>query len=76
MEKPKSISGKIYIYTRYFGFFMVAVYLCVGIIVIIKRHVLGYLNDDACLILGILMIGYGIFRGYRAFRTAKDENAD
>ncbi len=76
MEQPNRVSRRINPYGKYFGTVMAIIYVGMGVFVIIRRRFLGYLNDDAWLLLGIILIGYGVYRGYRTFRTAKNEQIE
>ena len=52
-----------------FGLIMAAVYIAVGVLLIINFF--GWTNDSAWVfaryVVGIILIIYGFFRGYRAF---------
>ncbi|MDP4267092.1 MAG: hypothetical protein Q8880_06625 [Bacteroidota bacterium] len=58
---------------RYFGFFMVFVYLGAGFLIIFTKSLVEWLSLWQRIAIGILMIIYGIFRAYRVIVTRDDE---
>jgi hypothetical protein len=76
MAGPKNIVDKFNIYSKYFGLLMMVVYMVVGLLLIFSENFLDFLNKTTKFVLGIILIGYGIFRAYRALRTARNEKAD
>jgi hypothetical protein len=63
-------------FIRYFGFIMVIVYLGVGSWLIFSPIDIGRLSTTTRVILGIMMIFYGIFRAYRAYQLLRHEKSD
>jgi uncharacterized membrane protein HdeD (DUF308 family) len=61
---------------KYFGLFMVIVYLGIGIFLILMGENSAFLNRTTRLVLGIALIVYGIFRAWRVFKTQRDEKPD
>ena len=53
-----------------FGIFMVVIYVGVGILCLlnIDHGLLGFGNSGIMIALGILLIVYGIWRGYRLYK--------
>jgi len=76
MGKSRNLTFSANRITRYFGFFMVIVYLTVGFLLIFSGDFFPILNQTTKLILGIVLVIYGIFRAYRAIKTSKHENTD
>jgi hypothetical protein len=70
--------NKVPVFTRqvvqYFGFFMVIFYLVLGLIFIFSTNFFPDLNRNAKIIFGAILMIYGIFRAYRAFKSLHHEN--
>jgi hypothetical protein len=61
---------------KYFGFFMVFVYLGVGIALLIPGVQIAFLNHSTRLVLGIALVFYGLFRAWRMIKTIQNEASD
>lgn len=51
-------------------------YIVMGVYVIKRQWLLVPLTEIVSLALGSLVIAYGLFRGWRAYRTFKDTSTD
>ena len=71
MEKMKN-------FMKYFSLAMVMIYFIIGILVITRVIDFPFLNQASRLILGFILIIYGIFRVWRSVSLNKnyDENSD
>jgi putative flippase GtrA len=61
---------------RYFGFFMILVYLGVGLWLIISGTNIGRMNKTTRLVFGILLILYSLIRVYQAYKIIKNGRSD
>jgi uncharacterized membrane protein HdeD (DUF308 family) len=59
---------------RYFDFFMVMIYIVLGIIIIFSKEFFSVQNQTTKLIFGCILIIYGIFRAYRAIKGLNHDN--
>lgn len=57
--------------SRYFGFFMVFVYLTLGVFMVTSDFFLNTMNKLQKNSIGIILIIYGIFRAYRIYKENK-----
>jgi hypothetical protein len=69
-DEPKYL-GPLKNITRYFGFFMVFVYLAFGLFMIISGVFLNALSPFQKNSIGIILMIYGTFRAYRIFKEIK-----
>jgi hypothetical protein len=53
---------------KYAGLLVAALYLIIGIVVLLRSNYLSSLPDGTAVPLGILLILYGLFRGYRVYQ--------
>jgi len=53
---------------KYLGIIMALVYVAAGIAVLSKSHELSIIPKQYAVPFGILLIGYGAFRGYNTFK--------
>lgn len=53
---------------KYMGILMAVLYLVLGVIVLEGTNRLFNLPRNYALIFGIMLIGYGVFRGYRIYQ--------
>ena len=70
-NSPKTINRFINI-IRYFGFFMVIFYFIVGAFLLFSDNMLLFLSPIQKNGIGIVVIIYGIFRGYRIYKGQKE----
>jgi hypothetical protein len=54
--------------TKVFRIVMVVLYVIVGTTIIFKAKSIGNIPSSYALILGVFLIFYGLFRGYKIFR--------
>jgi cytochrome c biogenesis protein CcdA len=59
---------------QYFGFLMVIFYLVLGFLFIFSTKFFPELNRIARLIFGVILVIYGIFRAFRAFKSLSHDN--
>lgn len=59
-----------------FGLLMILIYLGAGILLLIPGIEFNFGSKTSRIILGVALIGYGVFRFWRALKTEKDENPD
>ena len=69
-HSPKTVNNFNKI-LRYFGFIMVIFYFIVGGFLLISDRMLAYLTPIQKNGIGIVIIIYGIFRGYRVYKDQK-----
>ena len=69
-DEPKYL-GLLKNITRYFGFFMVFVYLAFGLYMIISGVFLKALSPFQKNSIGIILMIYGTFRAYRIYKENK-----
>jgi hypothetical protein len=53
---------------KYIGFFVAAIYLVIGVLVLLKPIGLFNIPEKFVVPLGIVMIVYALFRGYRVYQ--------
>jgi uncharacterized membrane protein (DUF2068 family) len=70
-DEPKYL-GLLKNITRYFGFFMVFVYLAFGLFMIISGVFLNALSPFQKNSIGVILMIYGTFRAYRIYKESKD----
>jgi len=60
---------------RFIGYLVIFISLCLGLVLLIKP---GYFAMDTkkAMILGILFVGYALFRTYRMIMTTKTRKKD
>ena len=73
-NSPKTVTNFNKI-LRYFGFIMVILYFTVGVFMLSSDRLLAYFSPIQKNGIGIVIIIYGIFRGYRIYKSQK-ENAN
>jgi hypothetical protein len=75
-DVPHKSAGIFQNLLKYFGLIMVVVYIGAGVLILLPGTQLSFLNRNSRLILGIALIAYGIFRGWRSLKSIKNENLD
>jgi hypothetical protein len=61
---------------KYFGFFMVFVYLGAGIVLLVPGVQIAFLNHTTRLVLGVALVLYGLIRAWRMIKTIQNEASD
>jgi len=69
-------SGRMQNFLRYFGHFMVIFYVGAGIALLLPGETFDLLTPAIRIVLGIVLILYGIFRLWRVIKTDKYEKPD
>jgi len=69
-------SGRMQNFLRYFGHFMVIFYVGAGIALLLSGKTFDMLTPAIRIVLGIVLILYGIFRLWRVIKTDKYEKPD
>jgi len=72
--KFKNISLITQHITRYFGFFMVLLYLVLGLIFIFSTGAFPELSRTTKLIVGCILVIYAFFRAYRAIKNLQHDS--
>jgi hypothetical protein len=62
--------------TKGFRIVMVVLYVIVGTTIIFKAQNIGNIPSSYALILGVFLIVYGLFRGYKVFRDYFSDSTD
>lgn len=57
----------------YFSYFMVVVYIFMGLFLLSNPDIV-YLDKTQKNSIGVLCLVYGLYRGYRIYKTIKQEN--
>jgi uncharacterized membrane protein HdeD (DUF308 family) len=64
------------VYNKWISLFMAIIYLVVGIVLVFTNWFLRENNKYINFTLGIFIIIYGIFRGFRSYRSFYDDNKE
>jgi predicted Zn-dependent protease len=75
-DVPHKSAGNFQNLLKYFGLLMVVVYIGAGVLLLLPGTQLSFLSWNSRLILGIALIAYGVFRGWRSFKSINNENLD
>lgn len=59
---------------QYFGFLMVIFYLVLGFLFIFSNVLFPELNRYVKIVFGAILVIYGIFRAFRAFKSLNHDN--
>jgi hypothetical protein len=75
-DVPHKSAGTFQNLLKYFGLLMVVVYIGAGVLLLLPGAQLSFLSRGSRLFLGIALIVYGVFRGWRSYKNIKNENLD
>jgi predicted negative regulator of RcsB-dependent stress response len=65
---------KIKLSKNLFGFFVMFLYLMLGILFILNYSVWQDVPSISLSLFGVVIIAYGLFRGYRSYKAIQIEN--